>query len=88
MFQYLYCSIDDFCSGNTEDLKKAVLFDNLEQHIPDLLQWNGKELANHIHVEARIDATDKEILRFYEKYIKTLRLKYDSDGNVSVMIAK
>ena len=83
-----YCSIDDFCSGNTEDLKKAVLFDNLEQHIPDLLQWNGKELANHIHVEARIDATDKEILRFYEKYIKTLRLKYDSDGNVSVMIAK
>ena len=83
-----YCSIDDFCSGNTEDLKKAVLFDNLEQHIPDLLQWNGKELANHIHVEARIDATDKEILRFYEKYVKTLRLKYDSDGNVSVMIAK
>lgn len=83
-----YCAIDDFCSGNTEDLKKAVLFDNLEQHIPDLLQWNGKELANHIYVEARIDATDKEILRFYEKYIKTLRLKYDSDGNVSVIIDK
>ena len=82
-----YCSIDDFCSGNTEDLKKAVLFDNLEQHLPDILQWNGKELAKQVHLEARIDATEKEISIFYEKYIKTLRLKFDHDGNVSVLIS-
>ena len=83
-----YCSIDDFCSGNTEDLKKAVLFNNLERHLPDLLQWNGKELAKQVYQEARIEATDKEISVFYDKYIKTLRLKFDIEGNISVVISK
>lgn len=81
---YYYCSIDDFCSGNTEDFKKAVLFGTLESYYPDILNINGKELARRIHEETRIAATDKEIEIFYNKYIKTLRLKCDKDGNFSI----
>lgn len=81
-----YCSIDDFCSGNTEELKKAVLFDTLEKYIPDILNLNGKELAHQIYTETRINATDKEIEIFYNKYIKTLRLKVDLDGNFKIEI--
>jgi hypothetical protein len=83
-----YCSIDDFCSGNTEDFKKVVLFDILEKYIPDILKLNGKELAKQIYEEARIQATDKEIEIFYNKYIKTLRLKVDNEGNFKIEIAK
>jgi hypothetical protein len=83
-----YCSIDDFCSGNAEDFKKAVLFGTLEQYLPDILSLNGKELARKVYEETRITATMKEIDLFYNKYIKTLRLKIDSDGNFKIEIAK
>lgn len=66
-----YCSIDDFCSGNIEELKKAVLFGCLEKYLPDIAYINGKELEN-----------------FYNRYIKTLRLKVDNDGNFTVEICK
>lgn len=83
-----YCSIDDFCSGNIEDLKKAVLFYTLEKYLPDILYLNGKDLARHIYEETRITATDKEIETFYNKYIKTLKLKPDNDGNFKIEISK
>ena len=83
-----YCSIDDFCTGNTEELKKAVLFDELEKYIPNILNYNGKELARKIYADSKISATEKEMEVFYNKYIKTLRLKIDTDGNFSIEIDK
>ena len=83
-----YCSIDDFCSGNIEDLKKAVLFETLEKYIPDIAYINGKELLEQIYTETRISATEQEKENFYNKYIKTLRLKCDEEGNFKVQIQK
>lgn len=83
-----YCSIDDFCTGNIEDLKKAVQISILEKYLPDLLYLNGKELAARIFEEARIEASQKEIENFYDRYIKTLRLKIDNDGNFTIEINK
>lgn len=83
-----HCSIDDFCSGNIEEFKKAVLFDTLERYLPDICNINGRELAKKIYSETRIIATEKEIELFYNKYIKTLRLKVDTDGNFKIEIAK
>lgn len=82
------CSIDDFCSGNIEELKRAVLFDILEKYLPEIVYINGKELVQQIYHESRISATEKEMEIFYNKYIKTLRLKVDIDGNFSIEISK
>lgn len=78
-----YCSLDDFCTGYIEDFKKAVLKSELKKRLPELLKWNGKELARHIYEQARIKADDNEIMIFYNKYIKTLKLVTDEDGNFS-----
>ncbi len=83
-----YCSIDDFCTGNIEELKKAVLLSLLEKYLPDFLYLNAKELAKHIYEEARIEASEKEIQNFYNKYIKTLRLKIAEDGTPKIEIMK
>lgn len=82
------CCIDDFCSGNIEELKRAVLLNILEKYVPDILTINGRELVKRIYDEARITATDQEIENFYNKYIKTLRLKADNDGNFRIEIMK
>ena len=83
-----YCSIDDFCSGNIEELKKAVLFSCLEKYLHEIISLNGKELVRKIYEESRISASEKEMENFYDRYIKTLRLRVDNDGNFTVEICK
>ena len=76
----LNCSMDDFYSGNATGLKKRVLLKQLQAHLPEIVGTNGKELAQKIYEEAMIFGTAKEVDDFYNKYIKTLRLKIDADG--------
>ena len=82
-----YCSLDDFCTGNIEDFKRAVLINELKTYLPNLLSYNGKELASKLFEQARIEADEPEISNFYEKYIKTLKLKVDPDGNFTFVVA-
>ena len=83
-----HCSIDDFCTGNIEALKRAVLLNILEKYLPDLLMLNSRDLLEQIYLEARIEATSNEKEVFYQKYIRTLRLKLDKLGNFRVEIDK
>ncbi|MBR1591902.1 MAG: NYN domain-containing protein [Ruminococcus sp.] len=83
-----YCSIDDFCSANVEEFKRTVLFDILEKYLPDIVYLNGRELVHQIYEEARLNASDNEKDAFFNKYIKTLSIKCDSDGNFRVILNK
>lgn len=84
-----YCAIDDFCSGNADSLKRAVLLGLLEKYLPDIPYLNGKELVEHLYEEAWIhNTTDSEKRAFYERYVRTLSLKVDKDGNFRVEIKK
>lgn len=83
-----YCSIDDFCSANIEELKRAVLLGCLKKYLPEIIGLNGMELVKKIYEESRINASKKEMENFYDRYIKTLRLKIDNDGIISIEICK
>ncbi len=83
-----YCSIDDFCSGNTEEFKRAVMFAALEEKLPDILGMNSRELLEELYTQTRIYASESEKNIFYNRYIKTLRLKIDADGVFRVVIDK
>jgi hypothetical protein len=83
-----YCAIDDFCTAGTDELKKAVLFDELEKHLPTLYGENPLELTRKLYENTRITATQKEMEVFCNKYVKTLRLKIDSEGKFIIEIQK
>lgn len=82
-----YCAIDDFCSAATEDLKRSVLFSELETHFPTLLGEEPMELTKKIYEETRITATKKEMENFCTRYVKTLKLKI-TDGKFEIEIQK
>jgi hypothetical protein len=83
-----YCAIDNFCTAGTDELKKAVLFDELEKHLPTLYGENPLELTRKLYESTRITATQKEMEVFCNKYVKTLRLKIDSEGKFIIEIQK
>ena len=82
-----YCSIDDFCSAATEDMKKAVLFAELEKHLPTLIGENPMELTRKLYEATRVTATKKEMENFCNRFVKTLRLKI-VDGKFLIEIQR
>ncbi len=82
------CAMDDFCTGNATELKRAVLLDKLDEYAQSIVGMNGRELAKRVYQETRITYTEADIDNFYNKYIKTMRLKMDEDGQFYVDICK
>ena len=63
-----------------------MLLNELNELLPDLMRYNGKELANMLFERARIEADENEIMNFYNKYIKTIKLIVDDAGNFSFSV--
>ena len=82
-----YCAIDDFCSAATEDMKKAVLFAELEKHFPTLYGESPMELTQQLYEATRVTATKKEMENFCNRFVKTLKLKI-VDGKFTVEIQR
>lgn len=76
-----HCSMDDFYTGNADEIRKVVLKKALEREIRDINGKNGHDLTRRIFDENHIEATETEINSFYEKYVRTIKLKIDNDGN-------
>ena len=83
-----YCSIDDFCTAGTEEVKKAVLLAELEKYLPYIIGENPLELTHKIYAETKIPATMKEMQNFCVRYVHTLKLKVNSEGKFVVEIQK
>ena len=83
-----YCAIDDFCTAGTEELKRAVLFAELEKHLPSLIGEAPLDLTHKIYEATRVTATMKEMENFCNRYVKTLRLKVNSEGKFIIEIQK
>ena len=83
-----YCAIDDFCTAGTEELKKAVLFAELEKHLSTLYGESPLELTHKIYEATRVTATMKEMENFCNRYVKTLKLKVSSEGKFVIEIQK
>lgn len=82
-----YCSIDDFCTAGTEELKRAVLFAELEKHLPSIIGETPLDITHKIYEETRVSATIKEMENFCNRYVKTLQLKI-VDGAFAIEIQR
>ena len=83
-----YCAIDDFCTAGTGELKNAVLFTELEKQLPTIIGKNPMELTYQLYENTRITAKIKEMETFCNKYVKTLRLKINTEGAFTIEIQK
>lgn len=81
-----HCAMDDFYMENAGDLQKIVLKRVLSRYLPSVVGEDGWELTKQIYSDTYIDASEKEMQRFYEKYIKRLRLRINDAGRFEVVI--
>ena len=75
-----HCAMDDFYMENVGELQQIVLKKVLKHYLPNVVGENGWELTKRIYSDAFIQATNQEMERFYDKYIKHLKLRIDADA--------
>lgn len=79
-----YCFIDDFYSGNTEDIKQRALFQEMHKYINNIVKLNVNEMFEDALTQTRIEMTDAEKKQFFNKYVKNLELSISAEGNVVI----
>ncbi|MFT3951726.1 MAG: NYN domain-containing protein [Oscillospiraceae bacterium] len=81
-----YCSIDNFCSGNIAELKETALLNELEKELSGLLALNVDQLTEALYRSCRIQAGETEKKKFRERYLQTLKLSINQEGNYYIKI--
>lgn len=79
-----YCYLDDFYTGDGEDLKNNVLFNELYRRLDKGLNLNAYQMLDDALTATRIDMSPAERKQFFNKYIRNMKLVIDDDGNVSL----
>lgn len=77
-----YCYIDDFYSGDAEDIKLSALFKEMYRYIDSTVQLNVNEMFSEALRATRIEMTDAEKKQFISKYIKTMQMTINAGGEV------
>lgn len=79
-----YCYIDDFYSGNAEDIKHSALFREMDRYIDEHVQLNVNEMLYAALRATRIDMAESEKKQFYYKYIHNMQMRIADNGDVSI----
>ena len=83
-----YCYIDDFYSGNSDDIKRNALFTELYRYLDDALKLNVNDMLDAALKATRIEMTPAAKRQFFDKHIKRMSLVIDSDGNASIELRR
>lgn len=83
-----FCYLDDFYSGDTDNLKMGAMLRTMRRYLDEALHLNVNEMFEEILRDTRAGLSPAERQQFIEKYVKTLKLVVDEDGNASIEIHK
>lgn len=81
-----YCYLDDFYTGDSEELKMNALFREMRNYMARAVRLNVNAMLDDALRSTRITMPPSERKQFYDKYIKTLQLVIDDNGDVSLAI--
>ncbi|MBR2421338.1 MAG: NYN domain-containing protein [Oscillospiraceae bacterium] len=82
----MYCYIDDFCTGNSNKIKVAVMLKELRAYLERNIQINVNDMLDEVYRTTRAEMSAAEERQFYNKYIKSMRLSIAEDGQLKILV--
>ena len=79
-----FCYIDDFYSGNAEEIKHSALFREMYRYIDNNVRLNVNDMFNEALRATRIDMSDSERKQFFYRYIRTMQMSISDDGDIVI----
>lgn len=77
-----YCYIDDFYSGNAEEIKLSALFKEMYRYIDQTVQLNVNEMLDSALQATRIEMSVSEKKQFMTRYIRTMQMSISPAGEL------
>ena len=77
-----YCYIDDFYSGNAQDLKFGALIKEMYRYIDSSVHLNVNEMFATALKVTRIEMSEAEKKQFMAQHIRTMQMSIAPDGEV------
>ena len=81
-----FCYLDQFCQGGqSHKMKVDALLSECQRFVSKHFEsFKVQEMVNVALLQTRIEMSKAEQKQFYERYIKTMRLKVFADGTVNI----
>lgn len=83
-----YCCLDDFYSGNSDAIIKNAIFNEMYRRIDNSVRLNVNDMFDAALRNTRIEMSQAERRQFFDKYIRSMSLRIDEEGNVSVELKR
>ena len=83
-----YCYLDDFYSGNSDEIKHSALLTQMRGYIENAVHLNVNDMFDSALAYTRITMTPAEKNQFFEKYLRQMYVSIDDDGNVSIELKR
>lgn len=81
-----FCYLDDFYSGDCEDIKTNALLQETYRYLDKALTLNVNTMMEQVYNVTRVDMSADEKQRFYQKFIKPMHLDIAEDGTVTIKL--
>lgn len=79
-----YCYIDEFYSGDSNDIKINALLKAMREYLNDNFALNANEMLASALRSTRIFMSPAEKTQFYNKHIKPMHIVIDENGDVKI----
>ena len=79
-----YCYLDDFYTGNSEDIKRDAILREMKRWADDRFRFNINDMLDSALYQTRINLSEEERRYFAERYLKTMTLNIDEEGELSL----
>lgn len=79
-----YCYIDDFYSGNSDDIKLSALLKETRRYLDQYYHLDVNEMMDYVLQSARVVMTDSERKQFFDRHLKSMHLVVSKEGEVSI----
>ena len=78
-----YCYIDDFYSGNAEEIRHSAILKEMGEYLARTVKLNVKTMLDEALRATRLEMAAVERKQFFDKYIQSMKLTIDENGDVS-----
>lgn len=81
-----YCYIDDFCTGNSNEIKITAVLDEVRRTLAQAFQMNVNDMLSEAYRVTRADMTPAEKRQLYDRYIKPMKIVIEPDGEAKIKL--
>ncbi|MCD8052441.1 MAG: NYN domain-containing protein, partial [Lachnospiraceae bacterium] len=83
-----YCFIDDFCTGASYAIKTKTLLTEFQSRLDEAVNLNVNTMLEETFHSTWVQMSDREKANFYDRHIKTMRLKISADGQLRIIVGE